>query len=254
MTEHHMTRIASHRGGTLEFGDSTPQGFRATAELAVEEVEFDLHPTSDGAIIVHHDATLDRTTDTKGAIVDLTEAEVRAAVIDYGAGGHPLTLAELCAIYRQSHVTFRCEFKPDQNGRPYRGFIAPVLKMLEDEGMLGRTTFTSFLIETQDELARLCESPRLWLISPPVLRQLGDAGVIEVALAHGIQEVSVMIDFADAVLVARVRDAGLDLGCFAAHTVPQIEKALALGVKVFTTDRPSLAIAVRDRLKREQGA
>lgn len=249
MTEHHMTRIASHRGGTLEFGDSTPQGFRATAALAVEEVEFDLHPTADGAIIVHHDATLDRTTDTSGAIADLEAATVRAAVIDYGAGGHPLTLAELCAIYRDSHVNFRCEFKPDQNGRPYRDFIAPVLDMLRAEGMLERTTFSSFLIETQDELARLSDRPRLWLVSPPVLRQLGDAGIVEMALAHGIPEISVMIDTADDALQARARDAGLDFGCFAAHTVPQIEKALRMGIKVFTTDRPSLAIAVRHKFQ-----
>lgn len=39
-----MTRIASHRGGTLEFGDSTPHGFTATAAMALEEVEFDLSP------------------------------------------------------------------------------------------------------------------------------------------------------------------------------------------------------------------
>ena len=245
MTDTTMTRIASHRGGTLEFGDSTPQGFAATAKLPLEEVEFDLHPTNDGAIIVHHDATLDRTTDTKGAIADLPEAVVRNAVIDYGAGGHPLTLAELCAIYRDSAVDFRCEFKPNAQGRPYPDFIPGVLEMLETEGMLARTTFSSFLIETQDALARLTDRPRLWLVSPPVLRQLGAAGVIEMALAHGIPEISVLIDCADVDLQGRARDAGLDFGCFGAHSTTQIDKALEMGVKVFTTDRPSLAIAWR---------
>jgi glycerophosphoryl diester phosphodiesterase len=43
-----------------------------------------------------------------------------------------------------------------------------------------------------------------------------------------------------------VRSAGLDFGCWAAHDADQIGKALALGVKVFTTDRPSLAIAIRN--------
>lgn len=123
MTDQDMTRIASHRGGTLDYGDSTPQGFRATAALPVDEVEFDLHPTADGAIIVHHDATLDRTTDRQGAIADLGLADVRSAVIDYSAGGHPLTLAELCAIYRDSAVDFRCEFKPDAQGRPTRASL-----------------------------------------------------------------------------------------------------------------------------------
>mgnify|MGYP000091326791 CR=1 FL=1 len=162
MTDRIMTRIASHRGGTLEFGDSTPTGFCATAKLPVDEVEFDLHPTADGAIIVHHDATLDRTTDTQGAIAELPEAVVRRAVIDYGAGGHPLTLAELCALYRDSAVDFRCEFKPDASGRPYANIIPGALEVLEAEGMLARTTFSSFLIAAQDELARLTERPRLW--------------------------------------------------------------------------------------------
>ncbi|MEC9469579.1 MAG: glycerophosphodiester phosphodiesterase family protein, partial [Pseudomonadota bacterium] len=117
-----MTRIASHRGGTLEFGDSTPAGFEATARMALEEVEFDLHPTADGAIMVHHDATLERTTDRSGAICDLREAEVRSATIDYGAGSHPLSLQELCAIYRRSAVGFRCEIKPGPDRRPYADF------------------------------------------------------------------------------------------------------------------------------------
>ncbi len=254
MTDMPMTRIASHRGGTLEFGDSTPQGFAATAQLPVEEVEFDLHPTADGAIIVHHDATLDRTTDTTGAIAELPEAVVRKAVIDYGAGSHPLTLAELCALYHDSPVDFRCEFKPDARGRPYPDFIPGVLEVLAAEGLLARTTFSSFLIETQDALARLTDRPRLWLVSPPVLRQLGDAGVIEMARAHGIPEISVLIDCADAELQGRARDAGLAFGCFGAHTAPQIDQALELGVKVFTTDRPSLAIARREAFAKGQVA
>lgn len=67
-----VTRIASHRGGTLAFGDSTPQGVRATAGMAPQEVEFDVHPTADGVIMVPQDTTLGRTTDATGAIRDLT--------------------------------------------------------------------------------------------------------------------------------------------------------------------------------------
>ncbi|MFB9952444.1 glycerophosphodiester phosphodiesterase family protein [Rhizobium puerariae] len=248
-----MTRIASHRGGTLEFGDSTPQGFAATARMPLEEVEFDVHPTADGAIMVHHDATLDGTTDRRGAIADLTEAEVRAAVINYGAGGHPISLAELCAIFADSRVDFRCEIKPGVDGRPYADFVPQVVEVLTRHGMLERTTFSSFQIESQDALAAAAGRPRLWLVSPPVLRQLGPAAVIEVARSHHIPEIGVHVDTADAALMAMVQEAGLDFGCWAAHTAEQIEKVLALGVKVFTTDRPSLAIAIRDRHRAEAG-
>ncbi|TMV83662.1 glycerophosphodiester phosphodiesterase [Thioclava sp. BHET1] len=240
-----MTRIASHRGGTLEFGDSTPRGFAATAGLALEEVEFDLHPTSDGAIMVHHDPTLDRTTDRSGAIATLTEAEVRAAVIDYGAGGHPISLAELCALYRDSAVDLRCEIKSGADGLPYRDFVPRVVEVLAAEGMLARTTFSSFLIDILGQLRAATDRPLLWLVSPPVLRQLGPEAVIALAGQHDIPEIGVQIDTADAALRDRVAAAGLAFGCWGAHDAAQIRRALDLGVKVFTTDRPSLAIALR---------
>lgn len=249
-----MTRIASHRGGTLEFGDSTPRGFAATAAMALEEVEFDVHPTADGAIMVHHDATLDRTTDRSGALAALSEAEVRAAVIDYGAGGHPLSLQELCAVYRKSHVDFRCEIKPGADGLAYRDFVPGVVACLSREGMLERTVFSSFLVETLDELGAATSRPRLWLVSTPVLRQLGTGAVIEVARAHGVPEVGVNVDVADAALMAEITAAGLAFGCWGAHDAGQIEKVIRLGVKVFTTDRPSLAMSIRSRLAGEVAA
>lgn len=249
-----MTRIASHRGGTLEFGDSSPAGFAATARMPVEEVEFDVHPTADGAIIVHHDATLDGATDRTGAIAHLTKAEIKAATINYSRGGHPLTLAELCAVFRDSAVDFRCEIKPGADGRAYAAFVPRVVEELRREAMLDRTTFSSFLVASLDDIRAATDRPRLWLVSPPVLQQLGAAAVIEIAKAHAIPEIGVHIDTADAVLKGEIVAAGLDFGCWAAHTATQIGKALGLGVKVFTTDRPSLAIAIRDGAIRENVA
>lgn len=244
-----MTRIASHRGGTLEFGDSTPQGFSATARMNVEEVEFDVHPTSDGAIVVHHDATLDATTDTSGTIAQMTLAEVRAATIRYSAGGHPLTLDELCSIYTGSNVDFRCEIKPGVDGLPYDRFVDRVIAVLRHGNMLERTTFSSFLIPSMDTLLQSTDRPSLWLVSPPVLRQLGQDAVLELAMAHGIKEIGVHIDTADAALQSCVTAAGLDFGCWAAHSACQIKKAFSLGVKVFTTDRPTLAMDIREKLE-----
>jgi glycerophosphoryl diester phosphodiesterase len=249
-----MTRIASHRGGTLEFGDSTLAGFMATASMPVEEVEFDVHPTTDGAIVVHHDPTLDGTTDRTGAIADLTEAEVRAATINYSRGGHPLTLAELCILFRDSPVDFRCEIKPGDDGRPYDGFVPRVVDLLSRQAMLERTVFSSFLVNSLDDVRAATDRPRLWLVSPPVLQQLGVGAVIDVARAHAIAEIGVHIDTADAALRTEVVSAGVDFGCWAAHSAAQIDKALDLGVKVFTSDRPSLAVAIRDGWTRRNGA
>nr|WP_321526171.1 glycerophosphodiester phosphodiesterase family protein [uncultured Cohaesibacter sp.] len=249
-----MTRIASHRGGTLEFGDSTPMGFAATAQMALEEVEFDVHPTRDGSIIVHHDATLDRTTDTIGAISEKSTDEVRSAVINFGHNSHPILLEELCEIFDDSNVVFRCEFKPGTDGVPYANFVPRVMALLEQQDMLSTANFSSFLLDYLDEIAAHTTRPRLWLVSPAVLTQLGTKGVLEMARSRSIPEIGVHIDKATPELMAATLDAGLDFGCWAAHTVPQIQKALQLGVKIFTSDRPSLAIAIRNQMREGKGS
>ncbi|WP_373236256.1 glycerophosphodiester phosphodiesterase family protein [Cohaesibacter celericrescens] len=246
-----MTRIAAHRGGTLEYGDSTPAGFTATAKMELEEVEFDVHPTIDGAIIVHHDATLDRTTDRTGAIAEQTSQDVLAAVINYSQNAHPLRLEQLCEIFQTSPVQFRCEFKPDRNGLPYAQFVPRVVAMFEEKHMLGKTGFSSFLVDYLDEIALHSDRPRLWLVSPAILMQLGTKGVIETAKNRQIREIGVHIDTATPALMTMVLDAGIDFGCWAAHTSEQISKALTMGVKVFTSDRPSLAMTIRNQMQKD---
>ena len=63
-----MTDIASHRGGALLWPENSRTAFENTAKLPVEQVEFDVHPSRDGGLVVIHDDTLDRTTDASGPI------------------------------------------------------------------------------------------------------------------------------------------------------------------------------------------
>jgi glycerophosphoryl diester phosphodiesterase len=98
---------------------------------------------------------------------------------------------------------------------------------------------------TMDELALTIDRPRLWLVSPAVLGQLGPRAMLELAKSHAVPEIGVHVDTADSGLMQQVQDAGLAFGVWAAHTAGQMDRALDLGVKVFTTDRPGLAIARR---------
>ncbi len=241
-----MTRIAFHRGGTLEYGDSTPAGFFATSRMALEEVEFDVHPTRDGHIVVHHDPTLDRTTDRSGAIADLTLDEVRAATILDGAGGHPLLLEELCDIYAQSPVAFRCEVKSSADGTPYQDFVPQVIATQARHGRLESSRFSSFDIGTVGGFGQACDQPRLWLVNSTLLEREGIDHVISIARDHGLPEIVVHIDLATPTLMEQALDAGIAFGCWAAHSAEQFDKALDFGVKVFTSDRPTLAIARRE--------
>ncbi|RHW25282.1 glycerophosphodiester phosphodiesterase [Nocardioides immobilis] len=75
----------AHRGGAyhpeIEGLENTLAAFRHAAALGYDYLETDLHVTKDGALLAFHDDVLDRVTDGRGAIRDLTLSEVREARI-----------------------------------------------------------------------------------------------------------------------------------------------------------------------------
>jgi len=56
--------------------ENTLVSFRRACDEGADALELDVHATSDGEIVVMHDATVERTTDGSGAVRDLTMAEV----------------------------------------------------------------------------------------------------------------------------------------------------------------------------------
>lgn len=81
----------AHRGGAADGLENTAAAFRRAAGLGYRYFETDVHATADGRLVAFHDPTLDRVTDTRGRIADLTWAEVSRARV---AGNEPLPLFE----------------------------------------------------------------------------------------------------------------------------------------------------------------
>jgi glycerophosphoryl diester phosphodiesterase len=80
----HFAAIA-HRGGSLEAPENTLAAFEnATSIYPGIYFELDVHPTRDGEIVVHHDKTIDRTTNGHGQIEGYTYDEL----IKFDAGHH----------------------------------------------------------------------------------------------------------------------------------------------------------------------
>ena len=57
--------------------ENTLAAVERALDLGVDLVEIDVHATRDGHVVVLHDATVDRTTDGRGAVRDMTLSEVR---------------------------------------------------------------------------------------------------------------------------------------------------------------------------------
>ncbi|MBQ8398276.1 MAG: hypothetical protein IJX53_08810 [Clostridia bacterium] len=71
--------LTAHRGWRAKYPENTMRGFREAMKLDIDGIEMDAHMTKDYHIVVCHDARLDRTTDMKGEIYNMTLEEVRKA-------------------------------------------------------------------------------------------------------------------------------------------------------------------------------
>ncbi len=86
--------VVGHRGNRAHAPEDTLPSLLEAVALGADAVEFDLHVSSDGHLVVMHDATLDRTTGDRGPIARRALAELRAIDAGYrfttdGGRTHP---------------------------------------------------------------------------------------------------------------------------------------------------------------------
>lgn len=71
-------RVWGHRGAMDFAPQNTLPAFRLAVEQGADGVELDVQLTKDGVLVVFHDARVDALTDGRGALKDLTYAQVKA--------------------------------------------------------------------------------------------------------------------------------------------------------------------------------
>jgi glycerophosphoryl diester phosphodiesterase len=64
--------VFAHRGASAHAPENTIASFELALAQGADAIELDVKLSTDGYVIVHHDSTVDRTTDGKGKIQDLS--------------------------------------------------------------------------------------------------------------------------------------------------------------------------------------
>ncbi|MBC9930134.1 glycerophosphodiester phosphodiesterase family protein [Chitinophaga qingshengii] len=69
--------VVAHRGNHTDMPENTVAAIAATIQCGADYAELDLRTTKDGRLVLMHDATVDRMTNGKGKVADLTWAEIK---------------------------------------------------------------------------------------------------------------------------------------------------------------------------------
>ncbi|WP_128254405.1 glycerophosphodiester phosphodiesterase family protein [Falsirhodobacter deserti] len=151
-----MPKIMAHRGARNLWAENSLLGFRETVALGFDAIEFDLHVTDAGQLVVIHDAMLDRTTTGTGPVRALTD-ESRRALRLKGPDGKTIdegvpTFEEALEILRQGSADLYVELKGDEAGRSYSGMAAMAAAVLDRHGLRDRSVLHSFDIAVVREI------------------------------------------------------------------------------------------------------
>ncbi|MEU0675519.1 glycerophosphodiester phosphodiesterase family protein [Streptomyces sp. NPDC006172] len=217
-----------HRGVMGVEPENTLRSFVAAERAGLDVVELDLHLSKDGALVVMHDADVDRTTDGSGPVADHTIAELRA--LDAGRGERVPVFEE---VLEAVSLPVQAEIKDVRAARA----LAEVMRA---RTLVDRVEVSSFHDEAVAEIARLVPGVRTALVG-------GRYGVdiVERAVAVGAATVCLDIRRLTLEIVERARAQGLRIIGWVVNTPEHLRLVRALELDGATTDRPEIKHAGR---------
>lgn len=141
--------IDGHRGNLDFVPENTMDSFRSAVGLGVDAVETDIHLSSDNALVLIHDHTVDRTTDGTGLVREKTFEELEA--LNAGTAEHPAKIPTLreflkyCAGVPELIVILEVKvYKNDEGAEKVAYAVDETVKLCEELGLCDRVIFNSF--------------------------------------------------------------------------------------------------------------
>lgn len=227
-------RAYAHRGGAAENPENSPTAFAHAVALGFCHLETDVRPSRDGVAVLHHDATLDRTTDSAGLVRERTWRELRN--VRLADGGAPLRLEELLESYPD--IAVNVDVKES-------GSVPAVHAAVERCRAWERVCVTSFSGRRTGRIRRLAGVDTVTAAHPlEVLRHR--TGVIAPAPPIRLQVPPALLrrSLVDHEFVRRAHGRGLAVDVWTIDEEADMHRLLDLGVDGIMTDRPSLLRAV----------
>ena len=211
-----------HRGVMGVEPENTLRSFRRAEQAGLDLIELDLHLSKDGALVVMHDADVDRTTDGSGAVRDMTLAEIRG--LDAGLGERVPVFEEVLAAVARP---IQAEIKDAAAARVLAG-------VLRERGETGRVSVLSFHDAALAEMRTLLpEVPTVLVAST-----LGP-DIVPRAQAVGARLVSLDLTQLTLDLVRRCHAADIAVMAWTVNSAQDWALARALGLDGAATDLPA---------------
>ncbi|WP_409297868.1 glycerophosphodiester phosphodiesterase [Peribacillus sp. SCS-26] len=242
-----MTQIFAHRGSAGTHPENTMISFTAALASGAEGIELDVQLTRDGKPVIIHDEKVDRTTDGRGYVRNMTLSEIKKLNAShsfqsaYGKTDVP-SLAEFLDWFKDTNLICNIELK---NGVfLYPGMEEKVIEMIRRYGFEERIIISSFnhysivhchMLAPEIEVAPLYSNG---LYMPWVY-----------AKAIGGRGIHPSIKTVNASIIRDSMAAGIAVRPYTINNEAQMENLFRMRCSAIITDFPAAAAALREKLR-----
>ncbi len=173
-----VKEVIGHMGSCADRPPNTLAGIRRAIEAGAHVAEVDVRTTKDGALICMHDEEVDRTTDGKGKVANLTVAELKQ--LDAGGKFAPAfkgervpTLREVLALSK-GKIAVMIDLK--ESGEEY---VKKIAAEVREHGEPKRVVLGIRSVEHAKQFRKLLpEARQIGLVPTPAdIKPFADAGV-----------------------------------------------------------------------------
>lgn len=190
----HTIGIWAHRGCSYAYPENTLPAFKAACQLPVTGIELDIHLSKDGEVVVIHDETVDRTTNGKGTVAEMTLAELQRLDIPY----HPkIQIGKKTFLYKHARIpTIRQVFdlvRPycrknglkinielKTNRTRYEGIEEKILEIVKEYGLEDSIVYSSFNPDSIIHIKQLDPTVKTGILNA------SEAACLEFARSHDV--------------------------------------------------------------------
>ncbi|MGI8495910.1 MAG: glycerophosphodiester phosphodiesterase [Pyrinomonadaceae bacterium] len=154
--------VFAHRGGGGLYPENTLEAFEDSAKLGVDVLELDIHATSDGKLVVLHDSAVDRTTNGRGRVSEMTLENLKKLDAGFQFSpdggktfpyrGRGITVPTLEEIFN-AFPKIRFNIEPKQQTP---SITQPLCSILRERKMTDRVIVGSFRQEVIDKFRAEC--------------------------------------------------------------------------------------------------
>lgn len=263
----------SHRGGADDYPENTLYSYKKSVELGADVLEMDVYENADGELMVIHDATVDRTTNSTGDVSNFTTAELKAmdaaywfvanrgvqtdaSAADYifrgiATGDRPApagydandfsipTLREILAAFPDELINI--ELKPDPDSTA--SYAGKVATLVLEFGRADDVVVASFIDEPAAEFK--AQAPCVSTSFPTgqaatAVSQSKSTGIILNPAGHHAFQVppSLGVEVVNQKFVDDAHAANIAVHVWTINSCDEMVRLLNLGVDAIMTDRP----------------